>query len=122
MATIKYKDENGTLVTVGAGLHTHSPSSIGAATANHEHDGRYYTKNEVDATFADLVGESPVSEQISQHMNIMASTTVAGHMSDTDKRNLNSVIAQLGGYTIKYSTTVPTTNNTSVITLVPRGQ
>jgi hypothetical protein len=88
MATIKYKDADGNLVTVGAGLHTHSPSSIGAAEAEHEHDVATADndgflsstdKTKIDAlndtvfgnadknikSLVGLVGDDPVSEQIS---------------------------------------------------------
>ena len=34
------------------------------ADSDHNHDGRYYTEDEVDAEFERLVGETPVSEQI----------------------------------------------------------
>lgn len=88
MAIIQYRDENGTLVSVGAGKHTHSPSSIGAAEANHPHDVATTSsdgflsaqdKVKIDSLNAkvfgdsasntkglvDLVGNTAVSEQIS---------------------------------------------------------
>lgn len=105
MATIKYKDENDRLVTLGAGLHTHSPSDIGAAEEGHGHDVATETndgflsaadKNKINrtndyvfgnaqagiASLVDLVGDQPVSEQIStlavqtMHYTINASTVM----------------------------------------------
>lgn len=113
MATIKYKDADGSLITVGAGLHTHSPESIGAATADHTHspssigasasghthDGRYYTENEVDTKFDNLVGPTPVSEQISDHATVTASTSAAGHMSSSDKEKLDGIATGANKYT-----------------------
>lgn len=83
MATIKYKDENGNLVSLGAGLHTHSPSSIGAAEKYHGHlvatdidDGFMSATDKVAldetaeavAQLGILVGNTPVNEQISDAM------------------------------------------------------
>lgn len=88
MATIKYKDADGNLITVGAGLHTHSPGDIGAAEAEHDHDvatadndgflsseDKTKIDNLNDTVFGNadknikslvsLVGNEPVSEQIS---------------------------------------------------------
>lgn len=71
--------------------------------------------------FNDMVGDTPVSEQISAHATSTATQGAAGHMSAADKIKLDNLVVQLGGYTIKYQTTVPTVDDTSVITLVPRG-
>ena len=52
-----------------------------------------------------------------------ASNSSAGLMSGTDKGNLDSLVAQLGGYKIQYaanSSSLPT--DTKTITLVPRGK
>ena len=110
MATIKYRDADGNLITVGAGLHTHSPSDIGAAEAEHPHDvatadndgflsstDKTKIDNLNDTVFndatglVDLVGGRPVSEQISDHADEMASTTTAGHMSASDKTKLDGL-------------------------------
>ena len=87
MATVKYKDKDGNFISVGAGLHTHSPSSIGAADREHPHDVATSTNdgflsstdkekidNISDVVFGneaeelpglvDLVGETPVGELI----------------------------------------------------------
>lgn len=99
MATIKYKDVDGNLISVGAGLHTHSPESIGASASGHTHDGRYYTENEVDTKLDNLVGGQPVGEQISEHAAVTASTTASGHMSATDKAKLDGIATGANKYT-----------------------
>lgn len=66
-------------------------SDVGAAQSSHDHDGRYYTETEVDNKFNTLVGNDPVSEQISDHADDMASTTAPGHMSKEDKIKLDGL-------------------------------
>lgn len=100
MATIKYKDADGNLISVGAGLHTHSPESIGASASGHTHDGRYYTENEVDTKFDNLVGPTPVSEQISDHAAVTVSTSAAGHMSASDKTKLDGIATGANKYSL----------------------
>ena len=84
MAVIKYRDENGNLVAVGAGNHTHSPSDIGAADRVHGHteatqetpgfmskddkqalDQAVQNIQTLDESLDTLVGNTPVNELIS---------------------------------------------------------
>ena len=105
MATIKYKDKNGNLVSLGAGLHTHSPSSIGAADRDHGHDiateindGFLSAADKValDKTVDDieqlnlLVGGTPVNEQISGEIAAATAT-----ISDAANKYTDAKIANL---------------------------
>ena len=74
---------------------TLSSSDVGAAASGHVHDDRYYTEDEIDT----LVGNTPVAEQISDHASTMASTTVSGHMSASDKSKLDGIDTGANKYT-----------------------
>lgn len=67
------------------------PSDVGAATEDHTHLGLYYTQSDIDNQFATLVSNIPVSEQISDHADNMASNTAPGHMSKEDKIRLDGL-------------------------------
>lgn len=86
MATIKYKDADGNLITVGAGPHTH--------------DGIYYTESEIDTKLDTLIGDKPVSEQISDHAGITASQSAPGHMSKEDKSKLDGIATGANKYSL----------------------
>lgn len=66
-------------------------SDVGASQSGHDHDGRYYTETEVNSKFDNMVGPDPVSEQISDHADELASTTTPGHMSASDKTKLDGI-------------------------------
>jgi hypothetical protein len=74
MATIKYKDADGNLVTVGAGLHTHDVatgtnngflSSADKTKIDNLNDTVFGNADKNIKSLAGLVGETPVAEQIS---------------------------------------------------------
>lgn len=90
------------------------------STEGHDHDTRYYTEDEIDTKLNDLIGNTPVSEQISDeisaatdsitaaaekytdaemadHSGVMASYTVAGHMRAADKKKLDDLSTKMDG-------------------------
>ena len=130
MATVKYKDKDGNLIPVGAGLHTHSPSSIGAADRGHIHDVATATNdgflsstdkekidNINDSVFGntdknikglvDLVGDEPVSEKISDAIGALTDGTTAVAKAKSADTATTSVGIYTSGTGDAYTATVP---------------